>query len=150
MYCLRPLSFNQKNKLNAIDFTEIIFLSNFEKEMTNAFVKAKHICDQFDASLKLLNINIPTDRFQSTIELDEKITQFFDNAEWHTDRKKDVICISDYTVEEGVLNYAKTHPTDLIIIPTHGRKGISHFLSGSIAEDIVNHSEALIMTIKID
>ena len=139
-----------KNKLNAIDFTEIIFLSNFEKEMTNAFVKAKHICDQFDASLKLLNINIPTDRFQSTIELDEKITQFFDNAEWHTDRKKDVICISDYTVEEGVLNYAKTHPTDLIIIPTHGRKGISHFLSGSIAEDIVNHSEALIMTIKID
>lgn len=139
-----------KNKLNAVDFSEIIFLSNFDKEMTNAFVKAKHICNQFDARLKLLNVNIPTDRFQSTVELDTKITQFFDNAEWHTDRKKDVICISDYTVEEGVLNYAKTHPTDLIIIPTHGRKGISHFLSGSIAEDIVNHSDALIMTIKID
>jgi hypothetical protein len=82
--------------------------------------------------------------------LDSKITQFFGSNEWHTDPKKNVICISDYTVEEGLLNYTKTHPTDLIIIPTHGRKGISHFLFGSIAEDIVNHSETLIMTIKID
>ena len=78
------------------------------------------------------------------------MSKFFDYAEWHTDRKNDVICVADYTVEQGVLNYTKTHETDLVIIPTHGRKGISHFLSGSIAEDIVNHSQSLIMTIKID
>ncbi len=139
-----------KERLNSVDFSKIVFLTNFEKEMTNAFLHAKEIASKFDTNLKLLNVNIPTSQFKSTVELDDTMSKFFDNAEWHTDRKKDVVCVSDYTVEQGVLNYTKTNPTDLVIIPTHGRKGISHFLSGSIAEDIVNHSQSLIMTIKID
>lgn len=139
-----------KEELSSVDFSKILFLTNFDKEMTNAFLHGRAIAKKFDTQLKLLNVNIPTNQFKSTVELNDAMSKFFENAEWHTDRKKDVICVSDYTVEQGVLNYTKAHKTDLVIIPTHGRKGISHFLSGSIAEDIVNHSQSLIMTIKID
>jgi len=38
---------------------------------------------------------------------------------------------------------------DLIGIGTHGRKGISHFISGSLAENIVNHIKNPIVTFKI-
>lgn len=138
-----------KNKLHSVNFSKMIFITNFNREMTDVFIQAKAIANIFDAKLKLLYVNTPTDRFLSTLELDQKMSQFFENAEWHTDRTKDVICVSDYSIEQGVINYLKSNDTDLTIIPTHGRQGLSHFFSGSIAEDIVNHSDSVIMTIKI-
>jgi len=56
---------------------------------------------------------------------------------------------ADYTVEQGILNYANKIGADLIAIPTHGRKGVTHFFAGSIGEDIANHSELPVMTFKI-
>ena len=56
---------------------------------------------------------------------------------------------NDYTVEKGVLNYSERVSADLIGIPTHGRRGLSHFFMGSIGEDIANHSEAPVITFKI-
>ena len=38
---------------------------------------------------------------------------------------------------------------DLIVIATHGRKGLSHFFEGSISEDIANHANLPVMTFKI-
>ena len=56
---------------------------------------------------------------------------------------------NDYTVEKGVINYSDKIGADLIGIPTHGRRGLSHFFMGSIGEDIANHSEAPVITFKI-
>jgi nucleotide-binding universal stress UspA family protein len=61
----------------------------------------------------------------------------------------DVHYISDYTVERGVINFSNTIGADLIAIPTHGRKGLSHFFEGSIGEDIANHSALPVITFKI-
>jgi nucleotide-binding universal stress UspA family protein len=35
---------------------------------------------------------------------------------------------------------------DMIVMGTHGRKGVAHLLSGSVAEDVVNHTECPIWT----
>jgi nucleotide-binding universal stress UspA family protein len=32
---------------------------------------------------------------------------------------------------------------------THGRKGLSHFLNGSISEDLVNHAKRPVVAFKI-
>ncbi|MBP7821747.1 MAG: universal stress protein [Saprospiraceae bacterium] len=50
------------------------------------------------------------------------------------------------TVEEGILEYAKNIGASIIVMYTHGRTGISHFFMGSIAEDVVNHSEVPVLT----
>ncbi|HZK62903.1 MAG TPA: universal stress protein, partial [Puia sp.] len=48
-------------------------------------------------------------------------------------------------IEEGkpfevILKVAEEWGADLIVIGTHGRKGFSHLLMGSVAEKIIRHS----------
>lgn len=49
---------------------------------------------------------------------------------------------------QGVCEYASTHGIDLIVITTHGRRGLSHLLIGSTAERIVQHAPCPVFTIK--
>jgi len=56
---------------------------------------------------------------------------------------------NDLSEEEGVRNFTTEIKGDLIAMTTHGRKGLAHVLSGSIAEDVVNHVECPIWTYKL-
>lgn len=42
--------------------------------------------------------------------------------------------------KEEILNTAKEWEADIIVMGTHGRTGLSHFFSGSIAEHVVRHA----------
>ncbi len=46
-----------------------------------------------------------------------------------------------------ILKLAAEQKIDLIVMGTHGRKGISHFLLGSVAEHVVRESPVPVMTI---
>lgn len=50
------------------------------------------------------------------------------------------------TVDAGILDYVEEINADLVVMYTHGRTGISHFFRGSIAEDVVNHSNVPVFT----
>ena len=56
---------------------------------------------------------------------------------------------ADFSIEEGINNYSHLSSADIIAIPTHGRKGLSHLLHGSISEDVANHSIKPVLTVKI-
>ena len=47
---------------------------------------------------------------------------------------------------QEIVGTAESKYADLIVMATHGRTGFSHLLSGSIAEDMVNHSTIPILT----
>jgi nucleotide-binding universal stress UspA family protein len=47
------------------------------------------------------------------------------------------------------LHFTQTVGGQMIALGTHGRRGVSHLLNGSLAEDLVNHSKALIWTTAI-
>ena len=55
--------------------------------------------------------------------------------------------ISGYAAEE-ILGFAKEEGIDLIIMGTHGRKGIDRVLFGSVAEKIVKSASIPVMTIR--
>ncbi len=42
---------------------------------------------------------------------------------------------------------AKHHKVDLIVMSTHGRTGISHFLLGSVAEDVIRKAPCPVLTL---
>ena len=46
-----------------------------------------------------------------------------------------------------ILNLAAEQKIDLIVMGTHGRKGISHFLLGSVAAHVVRESPVPVLTI---
>jgi len=99
--------------------------------------------------MELLYINTPYDDFKSTDEINKKIEGFLNKVDGNLDRKKHITIRNDYSIEKGILSYGERQKVDLIVVPTHGRKGLSHFFAGSIGEDIVNHSILPIMTFKI-
>ncbi|WP_179344398.1 universal stress protein [Winogradskyella ursingii] len=145
-----PLLVVKENEL-AFAPERLIFASNFDEEACYAYSKIVEIAGLLSVQIELLYVNLPGKEFISTIEMDEKLLRFFNKVN-HPDPVnaiKTVNRVADYSVEEGVFNFASLSGADIIAIPTHGRKGLSHLLNGSIGEDIANHSMLPVLTVKI-
>ena len=95
--------------------------------------------------MELVYINTPNDEFLSNRDAYQRINLFLNKA--NTGQQVEIY--NDYSVEQGILNYGKSILADAIALPTHGRKGLSHFFNGSIGEDVVNHASIPVITFKI-
>lgn len=51
---------------------------------------------------------------------------------------------------EEIVRFAKDQQTDLIIIGSHGRRGVSHLLLGSVAERVVRVAGCPVLTVRPD
>lgn len=122
-----------------------VFACDFREETIPAFKKARAFAEKLNADFKAVYINTPGDHFLSDGDMNQQISKFLDAAKVGME----VVKYCDYSVERGVLNYCDSIRADLVGIPTHGRKGISHFFMGSIGEDIANHSPIPVVTFKL-
>ncbi|GAB4033833.1 hypothetical protein GCM10028774_18210 [Spirosoma jeollabukense] len=52
-------------------------------------------------------------------------------------------------VPDGIIDYADEVQADLIVVFTHGYKGLRHILSGSVAEDVLNHTKKPVLVIHV-
>ncbi|SDG92512.1 universal stress protein [Psychroflexus sediminis] len=137
-----------KNEIKDISIKTVVFASDFELENIEPYRKAKKFAESFDAKMQMLYVNLPGNQFSSTLEIQEQMRVFLNKVEMPLN-KKNIEIFNDYSIEQGVINGAEYLKADLIIIPTHGRKGLSHFFNGSISEDVVNHSDRPVLTLKI-
>jgi universal stress protein A len=48
---------------------------------------------------------------------------------------------------EMILSYAETWQPDLIVMGTHGRTRLAHFLNGSVAETVVRHAQLPVLIV---
>lgn len=60
----------------------------------------------------------------------------------------------DYCVREGlapdeILRMAQTQHSDLIVMGTHGRRGISRLLAGSVAEAVLRRAECPVLAVRL-
>ena len=134
-----------KSELNIQEINNFVFASDFSDEIKRPFENAIAFAQAFGASINLLMINTPGS-FRSTEESEKRMTSFLKGFNL-PDYSLHVY--NDYSVEKGVLNFAKRTNADLIGVGTHGRTGISHYLNGSIGEDIVNTAQRPVITFKI-
>jgi nucleotide-binding universal stress UspA family protein len=49
---------------------------------------------------------------------------------------------------DSILDSAKTLPCDLIVMGTHGRRGISHTISGSVAEAVLRKAHCPVIAVR--
>jgi len=138
-----------KHDISTIDFGTVVFATNFEEENVRPYLNASKMFNVLGTKLILLYVNLPNEHFKSSVEIERRIAEFLLVADGNLDRIDDVAYQADYSVEQGVINYSNKVGADLIAIPTHGRKGVSHFFTGSIGEDIANHSSLPVITFKI-
>lgn len=138
-----------KNKPFKSKMDIAVFACDFKEEAIGAYINAKNMFKLLNTQMFLLYVNLPSENFLSSTAIEKKVFNFLMKAEGSSESMNDVHYVSDYSVEKGILNFTNKIKADLIAIPTHGRKGISHFFEGSISEDLANHSTMPVMTFKI-
>ena len=138
-----------KNNVSDVNFDVIAFACDFSEETIKPYLHAVNMFDNVGAKVYMVHVNLPNEKFMSSLEIEKKVVNFFAKAEGSLGKLEDVQYVSDYTVEDGILNCANKIGADLIVMPTHGRKGLAHFFEGSIGEDVANHSTLPVMTFKI-
>jgi K+-sensing histidine kinase KdpD len=104
--------------------------------------------ESLESKITLLYINLPGQNYRNSKEMESRIKDFLFNAD-SLNKLDDVVYYNDYTVEDGIFNYSNSNNINVIALPTHGRRGLAHFFSGSISEDLVNHSKIPVITFKI-
>jgi len=147
--CEAPVLVIKKRRQN-LEIKEAIFASDFEVENIPAYTKAIKFFKMLGAKVHLVYINRPNQYFKNDQEINGQIGLFMGVAH-HGDTlvENKVSILNDYSIEEGIYNYAKAVDADIIALPTHGRKGLAHFFKGSISEDIANHADLPVITLKI-
>lgn len=138
-----------KQKPVNLQFETVVFACDFTEKMIQPYIKACQFFENTSSKLKLLYVNLPGERFKSSSEMEATVASFLEKTDGNLNKLNDIHYISEYTVEDGVLAFANIVGADLIAVPTHGRKGIAHFFTGSIGEDIANHSTLPVITFKI-
>lgn len=123
----------------------LTFASDFSSEIKKPFEKVVDFAKYFGAHINLLHVITPNN-FTTTRIANEKVKNFIE--EFHFSDYS-IHLYNDINVEKGILHFAKDSSSDIIAVCTHGRKGISHFLNGSISEDLVNHAKRPVIAFKI-
>ncbi len=121
----------------------IVFPNTFESENIHELMtKIKALQDFFDAQLHLVRINTPVNFISDSVIL-ERLRNF---AKYYALKNYTTNVFNNVSEEGGILKFTKSIQGELVAMGTHGRTGIKHLLTGSIAEDVVNHSNGLIWT----
>ncbi|MEM9903926.1 MAG: universal stress protein [Cyanobacteria bacterium P01_D01_bin.44] len=78
----------------------------------------------------------------------QKVREFLHNklSEMRYEGVQIEVAIGDPTTK--IVDYAKETEADLIVMPSHGRKGVSRFLLGSVAERVVRLSPCPVLILK--
>tara|TARA_R110000772_G_scaffold20517_3_gene57170 strand:+ start:745 stop:1584 length:840 start_codon:yes stop_codon:yes gene_type:complete len=139
-----------KQRRKDFQFENVVFACDFDTDNIEAYRKAMKICKVFDASVHLLYVNLPAERFRSTAQMEERVRTFLDKADnGDYNNLENVVYRDDYTVEQGIYTFCNKINADLIVVSTHGRRGLAHFFFGSVGEDLANHADMPVLTFKI-
>ncbi|TRZ43264.1 universal stress protein [Robertkochia solimangrovi] len=128
----------------------VVLACDFKFENIGVYRKAMKFFSMLRSQVYLVYINVPNQNFLSSFEMEERVDNFLMEADnGSLDNKELVHYYCDYTIENGIYEFCKKVDADIISLPTHGRKGISHFFMGSIGEDVANHATLPVITFKI-
>ncbi len=121
----------------------IVFPNTLDTENQSELIaKVKALQNFFGAHLQLVWINTPLN-FTSDVVTHQRLHDFAKR-----------FALKDYSVnifnhpneEEGIIHFTQFVKGDIIAMGTHGRKGLTHLINGSVAEDVANHTESLLWT----
>ncbi len=123
----------------------IVFASNFEADQLPAVSSIKKLQELFGARVHLVYVNVPN-RFANSRIIRDRMQDFVNR---YGLRDYQFTIYNDESEEQGVVHFADEVGADLIAVATHGRTGLAHLISGSIAEDIVNHANRPVLTVNL-
>ncbi len=144
-----------------MEIKKILYPTDFSEGSLNALPYAVDMAKNYGAKLYMLHviydIAIASGLHIPHISVDEMYKELSASAHkelekfgWESRKPlKDV----QYNIIRGIpydeiLNFADKENIDLIIIGTHGRKGLDRFIFGSTAEKVVRYASCPVLTVR--
>jgi universal stress protein A len=156
---MRTRTLPAERKAPRLSISRILVPSDFSPASDNAFKYALRLAEEFGAELILIHVLEPalSPSFaaipgaavfsEAEFELAESnLHEWIDSA-----KERDVA--ATLTMRSGLATHeiveaAKEHDVDLIVIATHGRTGWKHFCIGSTAERVVRAAPCPVLVVR--
>ena len=133
------------NEAKYEDIKDIVYATNLTADDDKVIDRLKTGQEIFDAHLHILWVNT-IHVLENDEEMIEKLEEF---AKKHQLSNYSVHITKAIFAEAGIMNYADEIDASLVALATGGRKGLAYLFSGSLAEDIVNHSPRPVWTYNV-
>lgn len=135
-----------KAETDVAKMKKVVFASDFRYSDDKVANRIKRIQSVFDAQFYFVVVNTPGN-FETTRESINRIRTFVQKHHFENIKAEVYNSLSE---ESGIIEFADDIDADLIAMTTHGRTGLLHLITGSIAEDVVNHSKRPVWTYKVN
>src|SRR5579864_4819827 len=146
-----------------ITLKQILVATDFSEPSDAAFAYGRELASQFGATLHVLHVvqNIYVNTFgaenyvavapglQEQIENDAR--ERLDALIIDSDRSGPPtvpIVLTAISPAPAILDYAKNHDIDAIVMGTHGRGAFAHLVMGSVAERVVRFAPCPVLTVR--
>jgi len=134
-----------KDKIPKTKYRRAVYASNFLVESYAGYKQIEPYLNFLCQSITLLRVNTPGD-FQSTNYSTKLMEDFAEEMEMEN---VDMEVYNDFSVESGVQKFSQKLNADLVIMQTHGSKGLMHMVLGSVVEKVAHQSATSILSLKI-
>lgn len=121
----------------------IVFPTNLREVNKNVLSSVGTLQGFLKAKLHILYVNVPSNFVPDQVT-EQRLIEF---ARQNQFKNCAIHIYNDIDEQSGIINFSSKFKHKIIAMSTHGRKGINHLMSGSVAEDVVNHIDAPIWTL---
>jgi nucleotide-binding universal stress UspA family protein len=140
-----------KKILCAVDFAEYSpQVADYARTLSEAFQAEIHVVYVAPTLAQYVGFQIAPSSIENfvgeIISGAEQTMDAFLNQNFASDQAQGHV-LSGYAAEE-ILAFANEHNMDLIVMGTHGRKGIDRILFGSVAEKVVKAASMPVVTLR--
>jgi len=142
----------------AFPYRKILCPIDFDENSSNALDKASEIARHFDAAVAVIHavpwvsqfgeVPVPVDLYQDQQRAAlAKLNEIADRKLSGIQHKTTVYAGD---VAGAILQAADQFQPDLLVMATHGRSGLAHFVLGSVAESVVRRANCPVLTIRAE
>jgi len=139
-------------------FEEILFPTDGSDGAAFAFEHVLHLAARHDATVHVLNVADTTQdglleiRGDDVDALEREGDRIVREAAEQADEQgvETVTEVARGEPYHEIVDYAERHGLELIVMPTHGRRGLERFLLGSTSERVVRRADVPVLTMRPD
>lgn len=145
-----------------LNIQRILFPTDFSDGARRAFPQAAYLADWHDAELHILNVtgrhshDYGDDRKRFPLSADT-LTDWMRRPAGKDAERPDLAQlpivqkqVEGASPEERILAYLEDADIDLVVMGTHGRRGVDRMLFGSVTEDVVRRSACPVLTVRTE
>jgi len=128
------------------EIKNIVFASTFDEDVKKQFKSVTELAELYSANIHLVYINTPYN-FKETEESGYLISEFIKKTGF---KQCTSSVYNSVREEDGIMKFSESVNADVISLVTHGRSGLSRFLTPSLTEELANRSEIPVLSININ